>query len=194
MHRFAVAVALLLVPSAAALPGSSRHYFPLRPGNEWTFADLRYGGAETLSVARGGAGTFRLAGFPGAPNLRVRWSAQTLQAWDAGDRRWEALLRLGARAGTSYRVDLPQPFWSGAQITVASRRATFYNAALRRSHTATVRLAIRPSPELSDAGVTGLWFAPRLGLVRWVEQSIAGPIEHVLSGARIGRTAIGNGG
>jgi len=193
VHRLAVAVALLLVASAAALPENSRRFFPLQPRNEWTFQNLRHGGAETLTVARARAGVFRLVGFPGAPTLRVRWSGRTLQAWDGKDRRWEALLRLGARAGTTYAVDLAQPLWRRAQVTVASRRATFYNPLLRRSHSGALRLAVRPNPDLADAGLNELWFAPRIGLVRWEEQSIAGPIQPVLSSARIGRTKLGNG-
>jgi hypothetical protein len=193
MHRLAVAAAaVLLVPSAAASPGSSRHFFPLQVRNAWTFENRRYGGEDTVSVARARAGVFRLVGFPGAPSLRVRWSGQTLQAWDGVERRWEAFLRLGARAGTTYVVNLPQPFWSRVRVTVASRRASFFNPVLRRRHSGAVRLSIGPSPELSDAGVTGLWFAPRLGPVRWVEQSIAGPVEHVLARARVGGTVIGS--
>jgi hypothetical protein len=188
MLRLAAAVAILLVPSAAAaLPGSSRHFFPLQPQNQWTFENLRYGGSETLSVARANRGVFRLDGFPGAPDLRVRWSGQTLQAWDDEDRRWEALLRFGARTGTTYAIDLAQPLWNRVQVTVASRQATVYNPVLGRLHTGAVQLALRPNPELADAGLTELWFAPRVGLVRWVEQSIAGPVAHVLSSARVGR-------
>jgi hypothetical protein len=193
MNRLVIAVALLLVPSAAALPEDSRHFFPLQPRNEWTFENVRYGGAETLSVGRASPGVFRLIGFPGAGTMRVRWSGQTLQAWDGEDRRWEALLRLGAPVGTKYAVDLPQPLWSRVQVTVASRRAAFYNPRLRRRHSGTVRLSLLPNPDLADAGITDLWFAPRLGPVRWVEQSIAGPVEHLLARARIGRTTIGNG-
>jgi hypothetical protein len=190
MRRLAVAAAaVVLVPSAVAAPPNGRQFFPLAGGNEWTFENRRYGGSDTLSVSRAGAGVFRLTGFPGAPSLRVRWSGQTLHAWDGRERRWEPFLRLGARAGTSYAVDLSQPFWDGVRITVVSRRASFVNPVLGRRHAGLVRLAVSPSPDLSDAGVTGLWFAPRIGPVRWVEQSIAGPVEHFLSRARVnGRT------
>ena len=188
MHRLAVAVALVLVPAAAAsLPGSSRHFFPLQAGNEWTFQNVRYGGSETLSVARGGVGVFRLSGFPGASNLRVRWSGQTLQAWDVRERRWEALLRLGAPAGTRYAVNIAQPLWTRVAVTVASRRATVYNPVLRRSYSGAIRFTVRPNPDLADAGLIGLWFAPRVGLVRWEEQTIAGPVEYVLSQAQLAR-------
>jgi hypothetical protein len=188
----AAAAAVVLVPSAAAAPPTGRQSFPLRAGNEWTFENRRYGGSDTLSVSPAPAGAFRLTGFPGAPSLRVRWSGQTLQAWDGRERRWEPFLRLGARAGTRYAVDLSQPFWDGVRVTVVSRRASFFNPVLGRRHVGIVRLGVSPSPELSDAGVTGLWFAPRIGPVRWVEQSIAGPVEHVLSRARVsGRTIAG---
>jgi hypothetical protein len=191
VRRLAVVVALAVVPPAAALPANGRSYLPLQPRNEWTFEDLRYGGESALTVTRASAGVFGLEGFPGAPELRVRWSSQTLQAWDPEDRWWEALLRLGARAGTTYAVDLPQPLWRGVQVTVASRRATVHNPVLRRSYSGAIRLAVRPDPDLADAGLTELCFAPRVGLVRWVEESIAGPVEHVLASARIGGTTIG---
>jgi hypothetical protein len=192
MHRLAVAAAaLVLVPSAGALPGGSR-FFPLQAGNEWTFENRRYGGEDTVSVARATAGVFRLVDFPGTSSLRVRWSGKTLQAWDGEQRRWEPFLRLGARAGTSYAVDLPQPLWGGVRVTIASRRATFFNPVLGRRHSGALRLSIGPSPELADAGVTGLWFAPGIGPVRWAEQSIAGPVEHFLSRARVSGRAIGS--
>lgn len=194
MHRDAIAVAVtvavVLVPSAAGVSESGRKYFPLQPRNHWTFQDLRFAGTDTVTVARARAGTFRLNGFPGAPSMRVRWAGQTLQAWDGADRRWEAFLRLGAKAGTSYAVDLPHQLWSRARVTIASRRATVHNPVLGRTHRNTVRLAVKPNPELADAGVTDLWFAPRIGPVRWDGMSIAGPVTHVLSRARIGRRVL----
>jgi hypothetical protein len=192
MRRLAVVAAFLLAPAAtAAVPGSDGTAFPLRLDNTWTYEDLDYGGESTLDVARGRTGTFVLEGFPGANDLRVRWSGTTLQAWDAGDRRWEPLLRLGARGGTTYEVELPQPLWNGVRVTVATKRGAVRNAVLRRTFPGVVKLRIQPDPDLADAGLTELDFAPRVGLVRWVEESIAGPVVHVLSGGRVSGKTIG---
>lgn len=150
MHTLAVSVALVLVSCAAAAPESARRFFPLEPRNEWTFEDTRYGGTSSMSVTRARAGVFQLDGFPGAPDLRVRWSGQTLQAWDKAQRRWEALLRLGAATGTAYRVDLPAPLWNDVRVTVTARRVTVSNR--RRSYRGTLRLDVQPPPELSDGG------------------------------------------
>ncbi len=186
VHSLAVSVALVLVSVAAAAPDSARRFFPLKAGSEWTFEDTRYGGTSTMSVTRARTGVFQLEGFPGASELRVRWAGQTLQAWDDAQRRWEPLLRLGAPTGTTYRVRLAAPYWNGVRVTVASRRATVRNPILRRSYRGTVRIDVQPPPELSDGGILGLWFAPGVGLVRWVEQTIAGPTAHVLvSGPRM---------
>jgi hypothetical protein len=183
MRLVVVAAALVVVPLAAALPAGSRHFFPLERGNQWTFENVQYGSEETIAVTRANDGVFRLENFPGAPSFRIRWLGQTLQAWDTRNRRWEALLRFGAPVGTSYNVDLAEPLWSRVRVTVASRRATVKNPAPGRTHAGTIRFTVRPDPDLADAGLTGIWFAPGVGPVRWVEESIAGPVEHVLTRA-----------
>jgi hypothetical protein len=184
VHAPAVAAALVLLSFAAAPPENARRFFPLEPRSAWTFEDTGSGGTSSMTVTRARAGRFQLERFPGARHLRVRWSGQTLQAWDTAQRRWEALLPLGAKAGTRSRVDLPPPLWNDARITVASRQTAVRSG--RRSYRGTVRLDVRPPPGLSDGGILGLWFAPHVGLVRWVEQTIAGPVAHVLvSGPRM---------
>jgi hypothetical protein len=171
--------------------GPAGSLFPLEPRNEWTYASLRDGGERVLGVAPAEPGTFVLDGFPGARDLRVRWAGATLEAWDDDDRRWQPLLRLGAPAGTTYDVALPQPLWENVEVTVASTAETLYNPVLLRSHEAVVKLELRPDPGLADAGVLELWFEPEVGLVRWLEESFLGSVAHVLSRARVGGTTIG---
>jgi hypothetical protein len=169
--------------------GPAGSLFPLEPGNEWTYESDR--GERVLGVAPASAGAFVLDGFPGARELRVRWEGTTLTAWDEADRRWEPLLRLGAPAGTTYAVALPQPLWENVEVTVAATAETLYNPVLLRSHAAVVKLELQPDPGLADAGVLELWFEPEVGLVRWVEQSFLGPVAHVLARAHVGGAAVG---
>ncbi|MEX0673703.1 MAG: hypothetical protein WD067_02955 [Gaiellaceae bacterium] len=193
MRRLALSLALVVAaaPSAACADGSTSSYLPLKQGNRWTYQDARTGGETTVTAARVRPGVFRLEGFPGASSLCVRWSGGVLQAWDGGQRRWESFLRLGAPKGTAYRVDLPHPLWEQVRVTVASRTATVKVDPLERSFSRAVRLTLRPSPELSDAGITSMVFAPGVGLVLWEELTFTGTVTHALSSARVGDRTLG---
>ena len=179
MRHIALSLAVLaLAGPACGSSGATSSYFPLAHGNRWTFD------TTTIAAARVRPGVFRLDGFPGADGLRVRWSNGVLQAWDSGQRRWEAFLRLGAPKGTTYRVDLPEPLWEDVRVTVASRSATVKVDPLERSFSRAVRLSLRPSPGLADAGITSMVFAPGVGLVRWEELTFGGPVTHELESVR----------
>lgn len=187
-----LAFLVLAAPSAAAsTDDTARSCFPLAQGNRWTFDDSRTGAGSTMRATRVRPGVFRLDGFPGASALRVRWAGGVLQAWDAGQRRWEGFLRLAARKGTTYRVDLPHPLWRDVRVTVSSRSAVVRVEPLKRSFSKAVRLTLEPSPGLSDAGITGMVFAPGVGLVRWEELTFTGPVAHALSSARVNGRKIG---
>jgi hypothetical protein len=115
-----------------------------------------------------------------------------LQAWDSDQRRWEAFPRLGPPKGTTFQVDLPQPLWRQVRITVASRNASVKVDPLQRTFAKAIRLTLRPSPELSDAGITSMVFAPGAGLVLWEELTFGGPVvKHALSSARVGDRTLG---
>jgi hypothetical protein len=189
-----LAFLVLAGPSSAAGADDARpSYFPLGQGNRWTYEDTRTGGEARMSTIRVGPGIFRLEGFPGASVLRVRRAGGVIQAWDAGQRRWEAFLRLGARKGTTYRVDLPNPLWRDVRITVSSRSAVVRAEPMKRSFSKAVRLTLRPRPGLSDAGITSMVFAPGVGLVHWAELSFTGAVTHALSSARVNGRTIGRG-
>lgn len=178
----ALLAALAAVPFAGAAPTDhAQRYFPLSDGRSWTYDNTRFGGQTRVSASSLGGGLFRLAEFPGAANLRVRRSGHVVYAWDTRQQRWEALFRLGAPKGTTYRVDLPRMSWRQVRVTVASRTGVVRVQALRRTFTGVVRLELRPMPGLADAGMLEISFAPGVGIVSWKEDSIAGPVAHVLA-------------
>jgi hypothetical protein len=182
---FVAALALVAAagPGAATADRTAGSLFPLADGNRWTYRSSVVATPHTMAVDRRGSGLV-LEGFPGAGPLRVRPVGASVQAWDAVDARWEPLLRLGAPTGSRLRVSLAaEPVWDGALLTVAATGARLRVLGRIRS---CVRLAVRPPASLADAGVLELWFAPGLGLVRFVEQTILGPRAWTLASRRVG--------
>lgn len=146
---------------AAAAAGSP--FLPLAPGQELVFASDDGGGQVRLRVAAAAGGALRLEGFPGLPAVSARWVGSTLRVWDTGDRRWEDLLRLGARRGTAHAVMLGTPLWNGVRVAVAERTDR------------SIRLTFSYRG-LADAGLVEMRFARGTGLVGWTEQSFRGAI------------------
>ena len=103
-----------------------------------------------------------------------------MEAWDAADGRWETFLRLGAPAGTRYKVDLPRAgLWRNLVVTVASRKLEVEDAR-GRTLRGCVRLTFRNPKGLADAGLEELVFAPGVGIVRVAEITIAGTRTRLL--------------
>jgi hypothetical protein len=147
--------------------------FPLTDGNRWTLRDVDRGVARTISARRTSDGMV-LSGFPGTADLRVRWSGETLQAWDATQGRWESLLRFGAAAGESYMVNLGDTFlWRSVVVTVSSKRAAVRDFR-GRALAGCTRFTFRSKRPMADAGLEEISFAPGVGPVRIVDQTIAG--------------------
>jgi hypothetical protein len=181
------ALAALVVALAAAAIGSAAapaKLFPLADGNFWTLRERGSGVPSTTTVQERG-GAFLLRGFPGAGTLRVRVAGLGVEAWDPGDHRWEPFLRLGARAGTRYVVDLSNKlFWRAIEVRIASRRAVVrgYRGRVLRGCTL---LTFSYRQPIADAGLEELAFAPGIGLVKASEQSIEGPRVSTLASFRV---------
>jgi hypothetical protein len=157
--------------------------FPLADGNRWTFRAVELNAARTMSVEQTGQGLV-LSGLPGAPDLRVRWAGETVQAWDARNDRWEALFRFGAAAGDSYRVNLADTvLWRNVTVTVASKQARV-EVSDGRERRAT-RFLISSKQKVADSGIEWMAFAPGVGPIRFAEQTIAGTRELALTGHRL---------
>ena len=112
----------------------------------------------------------------------MRPSGADVQAWDSRVDGWRPFLRLGARTGTRYLVDLPgAPLWRALDVKVASRSATCSDANGREVRGCVV-LELTSRKPVADAGIERLVFAPGLGLAEVVVQTIAGPRSYTLDG------------
>jgi len=175
--------AAVLLASQVDASGLRRAPFPLADGNRWTLRAVDSGAPLRITVRRSGK-SFVLRGFPGTTTLRVRPWRGGVQAWDRSDRRWEPFLRLGASVGTTYAVDLAGTSeWRSVRVEIASRHATTidYRGTSRRD---CVLVALHPNVPVADAGIEALVFAPGIGPVRVVEQSLVGPRVRLLDSYR----------
>lgn len=179
-----VGLLAIVLSTAAGVSGQPRPSpFPLADGNRWTFRSVELNGVHTIAVERAPQGLV-LRGLPGAPSLRVRWLGQTVQAWDTGNRRWEAILRFGEPAGSSYRVNLAETvLWRNVVVTVGSKQARVEDYAGRERRA--TRFVFASKSKIADAGLEWMAFAPGVGPVRIAEQTIAGTRELALTGHRL---------
>lgn len=172
------AVLLGALVSASAAAAGSPNLFPLGARSSWTLTDPQ-GNELTIRATRSGT-SFLLRGFPGVASIRVRPDGGNVEAWDSRVSRWKPFLRLAAPEGTRYRVDLPRaPLWRAVDVRVASRETC---RVASREVRGCVAFALRSRKPIADAGVERLVFAPGLGPVEIVVQTIAGPRVYALGG------------
>jgi hypothetical protein len=147
--------------------------FPLTDGNRWTLRDVDRNTPRTISARQTSEGMV-VSGFPGLADMRMRWSGQTLQAWDSSQGRWEALFRFGAAAGERYAVNLADTYlWRSLVVTVSSKRAAVRDFR-GRAVAGCTRFTFESRRPIADAGLEEISFAPGVGPVRIVDTTIAG--------------------
>jgi hypothetical protein len=173
-------------------------FFPLKPGSQWTYQ--RKGPAAAtqweVSVAEPaepepGVRHVLLSGyFPGVARLvrsdRANAVLET-SSWSQHESLWYLL---GAPVGTAWVLQLaPLPTMGpvsacvdGAKLRLVSRGESVSVPAGEFTHVVRVDWTTR----CRDAGITSEWFAPDVGLVRRVEDSIAGPVVSELVDAVVG--------
>ena len=170
-----VAVAALGAGSAAGAAGPSP--FPLALRIAWNLADENGNVLEIRSTRASAA--YVLRGLPGLSSVRVRAQGQDVEAWDARNARWEPFLRLGASTGTQYTVDLAgSPLWRSLRVKVSRAPCDAADRTVRGC----VTLGLLARKPVADAGVEKLVFAPGIGPVEVVVQTIAGPRTYTLDG------------
>jgi hypothetical protein len=173
-------VAFLL---AGGLVAAQPDYFPLRPGNQWTYRASRFGNSFTLEILEAGteapAGYSLVRGFPGG-DVWLRMSDEgTLYAWNPRTGSEAVWAAFGSAAGEPYSTSIDPCSKTGVIRSKAAKAeipiGQFDNA-----------LAISyPPTGCADAGLTSEMYLPYVGLVQRTTTTFAGPVVYDLVYARL---------
>ena len=149
--------------------------FPTRPGIIWEYA-----GSPIKSTRRIGLSgieridppfTYLWEGFQGNMRVRKTSDGKIMAITDTGEYQF---LDLNAEEGASWTITSDADnLLSGSVVTVISRTARLEVPYGQFGNV--LHLAVKPNPQLADAGVTDMWFAPGFGLLKWSEITFAGP-------------------
>ena len=170
----------MLVWAAPLVAGPT--YYPLNNGDRWTYDKVGAADESELKVAVGslffgwarvggddGAGAVYLAGTQSETSQRVHY-------WDGGPK----LLFDFTPGATSWPVKLGGPCGSG-KMRIVSRTESVKTSAGSFSDC----IRIKFDNDCYDTGISSLWFAPDVGLVRWAEVTIEGEVLFELKKARV---------
>ncbi|GIW72558.1 MAG: hypothetical protein KatS3mg102_2100 [Planctomycetota bacterium] len=173
------AVALVASWCGAGVALAGNDYVPDGANDRWTYRNSRFGGEVTVAIDRTSGGWDHFTEFAG---LGPSW------VWTGTGHNWtylwngttyELLTNFDARVGFSSSITIG---CNRGRVTLAGRGETVQVPA--GTFADCVRLELQTS--CADAGTTAIWFAPGVGIVKWSEQNIAGPVDWVLVRAEVG--------
>ena len=178
---------ILSLLASAALFGQAPEYLPLQAGNTWVYRGQA--GSFTVETgapsALGGNEYFPVRGLPSTPAVWLRNTPEgRIMMWDETaqqERIWlDTATPVAAEAPTA--VDPCNEF-----SRIESREAKYRGPVGEFTNV----LAVRYAPgKCADAGLDADYFLPWVGLLRRVEQSIAGPRAYDLVYARLGGVTV----
>ena len=162
-------------------PVIANRYFPAFPGLTWTYGGnprelaLMIRMLETQDTSQGSV--YLWDGFQGQRWVQNRADGKVMEY---RNNQWRMLFDLNGEAGATWTVE---PFGEGdlldnAEMAIVSREEKIkvpYNP-----FGPVIHISVR-NPNLADAGVTDLWFASEIGLIKWSEITIAGPQAYELA-------------
>lgn len=180
MLRFVFITTLAAAAACAAQPD----YFPLRPGNQWTYKASRFGTPFTVEIVapaanEAPAGYLLARGFPSGDAWLRMADDGTLYVWSPETRQEQVWAAFGAADGQSYNTAI-DPCNKVASIASKSAKAEIpigqFDNALSISY---------PPTGCADAGLTTETYLPYIGLVQRTVTSFGGPVTYDLIYARL---------
>ena len=149
-------------------------YFPTRPGIVWEYAGSPLKTMRKIGMVgidrKMPASIYLWEGFQGDLRVRKTDDGKIMFVADKGE---YLFLDLNAKEGASWTIEGDSnSLLNGSVATLISRNARLEVPYGQFGNV--LHLAIKPNPQLADAGVTEMWFAPGIGLVKWTETTFAG--------------------
>lgn len=168
--------ALLGIIVSASSTAAKSHYFPPRQGLSSTYGGSPMEIARTVEV-QPRSGSYIWNGPLGTRDVRIDEAGRLLEVTEDGER---LLIDFEATEGSIWTVEgVDDDLVTGSSFEVADRSAAV-GVSIGRFRDV-LHLVVRPRDGLADAGLMDLWFAPDVGLVKWVELTIAGPQTYELT-------------
>jgi hypothetical protein len=177
-------IALFLVVLFPRLVVAQTEYFPLHSDALWTYGGSPLEIARTMTLradTEPSSGHFIWEGPFGTQRVILTEDGLLAEVTDSGLR---TLLDFSAQSGDLRTIDVvSDDLISGSQVTVLetgiSKPVSF------GAFDNVIHFELRPPEGLSDAGVTDLWFAPKIELIAFAEITIAGPQTYELAATAI---------
>lgn len=172
-HLTAVAAFVLL----AALPASANQFISNRSSDWYRYTGP--GGQDVRSQIQTSSGGWRLWDeFAGFGSVWVYTATGYDWFWLWNGTTYQAVANLSGQVGSTTTIDVGL---NQGQVRVAERGATLTTPAGTFSDVTRITL----TTSVADAGVTQVWFAKGVGVVKYETQSIAGPRAFTLASASV---------
>jgi agmatine/peptidylarginine deiminase len=176
---YAVLLAAALLAPSTALAGE---FIPTDSANWYRFTDTTTGQTvESRIVNTYGTNWNMWSNLGGLGNVWVYTTDTHEWWWVFNGRTAELMPTLEAPVGYS-RTASPTSLNSGA-MTIGARGLSLTTPA--GTFTDVTRIDLQTAPGVADAGVSSIYFARGIGVVKWTENSFIGPRDYVLSTAQV---------
>lgn len=180
---------------AQASGNRAEEYFPLGAGFHWTY-EIKGGPQRNWEVrliskdpSESETALFSMKGYlGGAEGIHYVKATGESSIVEVGSQGSESLwYRFGARVGDTWTMHLVPPGAGGCEdgttLVLASDNEVVTVPAGQFHNV--IRID-RQQTLCADAGIVTEWFAPQVGLIRRVEESIAGPVTSELVTVKLG--------
>ena len=182
VHSIWIKILVVMIVGAAHLTHGG-NYVPYDQDDVGRFKDDILGIETTMKVnALPSSGWRLLNDLPGIGPLWV-WTRPNIEyvyIWSTVLNTFQLLANFQAPAGSTYQADLAA--CNQGEVVLAARGLTLQTPA--GVFEEVVQLDFHPN--CADGGVTRMWFAPRVGIVRVTELNIVGVLTHDLIEAEVG--------